>query len=116
MHAWESIQKTVDYIEENISRDIQIEELADCAALSLFYYQRLFARLVKKPVREYIKLRRLAYACKSLEATNNRIIDIALEYGFSSHETFTKAFKDAYHRCIRLCAKGAKISRKNHRR
>lgn len=73
-----------------------MEELAEIAALSLFYYQRLFARLVKKPVREYIKLRRLARACGTLRDKENRILDVALEYGFQSHETFTRAFKDTY--------------------
>ena len=96
MHAWESIQKSVDYIEENLGTDIQIEELAELASLSLFYFQRLFARLVKRPVREYIKLRRLACACERLEYTTERILDIALDYGFNSHVTFTKAFKDVY--------------------
>jgi len=96
MHAWKSIQKAVDYIEENLGNEIQVEELADIASLSLFYFQRLFARLVKKPVREYIKLRRLACAVKSLENQENRILDIALDNGFNSHETFTKAFKNAY--------------------
>lgn len=57
----------------------------------------MFSRLVKKPVREYIKLRRLARASKALEYSDARIIDIALEYGFGSHEVFTRAFKDAYH-------------------
>ena len=66
MHAWEAIQKTLNHIEENIGEEIQIEELAEIAALSLFYFQRLFTRLVKKPVREYIKLRRLAIACETL--------------------------------------------------
>lgn len=96
MHAWESIQKTLNYIEENIGEEIKIEELAEISTLSLFYYQRLFARLVKKPVREYIKLRRLARACDALRDKQNRILDVALEYGFDSHETFTRAFKDAY--------------------
>jgi len=96
VHAWESIQKSVDYIEENLGSEIQIEELADIAALSVFYFQRLFTRLVKIPIREYIKLRRLARACKSLENKDNRILDIAIEYGFGSHATFTKAFKEAY--------------------
>lgn len=96
MHAWEAIQKTLNYIEEHIGEEIKIEELADIAALSLFYYQRLFARLVKKPVREYIKLRRLARACNDLRNKQNRILDVALDYGFSSHETFTRAFKDTY--------------------
>ena len=96
MHAWESIQKTLEYIEENIADDIQIEVLAGIAALSMFYYQRLFARLVKKPVREYIKLRRLARSCKSLENKDNHITDIATEFGFGSRETFSRAFKAVY--------------------
>ncbi len=96
MHAWEAIQKTLDYIEANISEEFDIERLAKESALSLFYYQRLFSRLVKKPVREYIKLRRLACACESLADKQRRIIDIALDCGFGSHETFTRAFKEAY--------------------
>lgn len=96
MHAWEAIQKTLDHIEEHIGAEIQIEELAEIAALSLFYYQRLFARLVKRPVREYIKLRQLARACGALRDKDNRILDVAVAYGFSSHETFTRAFKETY--------------------
>jgi AraC family transcriptional regulator len=96
MHAWEAIQKTLNHIEEQIGEEIKIEELAEIAALSLFYYQRLFARLVKKPVREYIKLRRLAKSCGVLSNKQSRIIDVAVDYGFSSHETFTRAFKDTY--------------------
>ncbi|GAA0800091.1 helix-turn-helix domain-containing protein [Faecalicatena orotica] len=96
MYAWEAIQKTLDYIETNISEEFEIEWLANEAALSLFYYQRLFSRLVRKPVREYIKLRRLARACQSLESKKTRILDIALDCGFKNHETFTRAFKEAY--------------------
>jgi AraC family transcriptional regulator len=96
MHAWESIQKTVDYIEDNIGDEIAIERLADIAALSPFYYQSLFSRLVKKPVREYIKLRRLARACNKLRDNGNRILDVAVDFGFGGHETFTRAFKAAY--------------------
>jgi len=96
MHAWESIQKTLDYIEENIADEIHIEKLAKIAALSVFYYQRLFTRLVKKTIREYIKLRRLAIACKSLENEDIHITDIAARYGFGSRETFSRAFKEAY--------------------
>ena len=86
----------MEYIEENISNEVQMETLADIAALSMFYYQRLFARLVKKPVREYIKLRRLALAYKSLENKANHITDIAIQYGFGSRETFSRAFKATY--------------------
>jgi len=96
IHAWESIQKVIDYIEDNLYEEIAIDELADIAALSQFYFQRLFARLVKKPVREYIKLRRLAGATASLVSKESRVIDIATEYGFGSRETFSRAFKETY--------------------
>ncbi|RDU24960.1 AraC family transcriptional regulator [Anaerosacchariphilus polymeriproducens] len=96
MHAWEQIQITVDYIEEHLSENIKINDLAKMASLSQFYYQRLFSRLVKKPVNEYIKLRRLAKASEALQTENKRILDIALDYGFTSHESFTRSFKDAF--------------------
>ena len=80
MHAWEQIQKTVDYIEEHISEEIKIENLAKLASLSQFYYQRLFSRLVKKPVYEYVKLRRLAKASDALLDKRKRILDIALDF------------------------------------
>lgn len=48
MHAWEQIQKTIEFIEEHLNTELKIESLANMAALSPFYYQRLFSRLVKK--------------------------------------------------------------------
>lgn len=96
MHAWESIQRVVDYIETDTKKDFRIEELADIACLSPFYFQRLFSRLVKSKVFEYIKLRRLAGASEALMNKENRILDIALDYGFCSHETFTRNFKEVY--------------------
>ena len=47
MHAWEQIQMTLDYIDEHLSETIEIKKLAEMTALSPFYYQRLFSRLVK---------------------------------------------------------------------
>lgn len=96
MQAWEQIQITVDYIEEHISEEIKIEDLAKTAALSQFYFQRLFSQLVKKPVNEYIRLRRLSRATEALREKNKRILDIALDCGFSSHENFTRTFKNAF--------------------
>lgn len=97
MYTWETIDKTLDYIEEHLTEEIKTETLAEMANLSLFYYQRIFKRLVKKPVQEYIKLRRLALALRSLKQTGSRIIDTAITYGFSDHANFTRAFKETYH-------------------
>ena len=52
---------------------------------------------VKKSVQEYIKLRRLAMVIAELNNSEERILDIALKYGFSDHANFTRAFKEVYH-------------------
>jgi AraC family transcriptional regulator len=96
MQAWESIQETLTWIEGHLPDRVEITELAALAHLSPFYYQRLFSRLVGKPVMEYTKLRRLARAADRLAKEQKRILDLALEYGFENHETFTRAFKEAY--------------------
>jgi len=96
MHAWEQIQLTLDFIEDHLGEEINIESLAKMAALSPFYYQRLFSRLVKKPVAEYMRLRRMAKATEVLLQKDQRILDIALELGFSSHEHFSRTFKDTF--------------------
>lgn len=96
MHAWEAIQKSLDYIEDNFSEDIKLETLSNVAALSPYYFQRLFSRLVKKPVNEYVKLRRLAKASEDLKNKKKHIFDIALDCGFFDHANFTRAFKETY--------------------
>jgi len=96
MQAWEAIQKSLDSIEEHLADEIDIASLAKDAALSPYYFQRLFSQLIGKPVGEYIKLRRLAKASRLLETTSERILDIALDHGFSDHANFTRAFRNAY--------------------
>ena len=96
MHAWEQIQQTIEFMEYHLDEEIDIENLAKMASLSPFYYQRLFSRLVKKPVAEYIKLRRMAKATEAVLQRDRRILDIALDLGFSSHEHFSRTFKDTF--------------------
>jgi len=93
MQAWEAIQRVVDVIETD---DLSIEELAGVACLSPFYFQRLFARLVGRPAGEYARLRKLARASELLTDTDMRILDIAMQFGFSDHANFTRAFREAY--------------------
>lgn len=96
MHAWKQIQQTIEYIDEHLDEEINIDRLAKLASLSQFYYQRLFRRLVKKPVAEYVKLRRMAKATEALTQKDQRILNVALDLGFSSHEHFTRTFKDTF--------------------
>lgn len=96
MHAWEQIQLAVDELEKHLGEALDIEALAKKAQLSPFYFQRLFKRLVKKPVAEYVKLRRLAIATDMLRQTNQRILDIAVTLGFATHEHFSRTFKESF--------------------
>ena len=76
MHAWEAIQRSVDYVEEHLQENIRAEDLAEMVGVSPFYFQRLFKRLVNKPLQEYIKLRRLAKSIEALNTENQRILDV----------------------------------------
>ena len=96
MHSWEAIEQSLTFIEEHLAEEISAEELANTVGLSPFYFQRLFKRLVNKSVQEYVKLRRLAKVIENLGDSEQRILDVALDYGFSSHANFTRAFKETY--------------------
>ena len=96
MVAYKEIQNTLQYIEEHIVEPLDIKALAAKAHLSPYYFQRLFTRLVGRPIAEYQKQRRLALTIKPLKTTDARIVDIALQFGFGNHETYTRAFKAAF--------------------
>ena len=96
MQAWEAIQKTLDYMEEHYEEELTIEQLSTIAHLSKFYYQRLFHRLTGYTLSEYLRSVRLKMAAGLLKADNGKIMDIAMQCGFSSHSTLTRAFRQCY--------------------
>jgi AraC family transcriptional regulator len=89
------IQNSIDYIEEHLQEGITVDKLARIAGFSPYHYYRVFNAYVGIPIVEYIRRRRLAYAAAEL-ACGKRIIDIAMDYGFDTHNGFTKAFRKAY--------------------
>lgn len=89
----EGIQKSIDYIESNLKEKILLEDLAKQAFLSKYYYHRVFHSLVGEPVMEYVRKRRLTEAAKELVESNEKIVDVALKYQFSSQEAFARSFK-----------------------
>lgn len=96
MQAWEAIQKTLDYMEEHYEEELTIEQLSTIAHLSRFYCQRLFYRLTGYTVSEYLRSVRLKMAAGLLKADSGKIMDIAMQCGFSSHSTLTRAFRQCY--------------------
>ena len=57
----EAIQKTLDYVDNNIKEDITAEELAEVAGYSVFHFYRLFQSAVGIPVMQYVLRRKLLY-------------------------------------------------------
>lgn len=88
----ESISKAICYIEDHITEELTIADIAKQAIISPYYFQKGFSMLCGFTVGEYIKKRRLTLAGSALVSTDRKIIDIALEYGYDSPESFTKAF------------------------
>lgn len=96
MYAWERIQDSLAYIESHLQEQLLMEELAEQAQLSVYYFQRVFQRFVHRPVKEYIRLRRLAKAAEMLKQREHTMLEIALLYGFESHSSFSRSFKQIY--------------------
>jgi AraC family transcriptional regulator len=90
------IKKSIEYIENNLNKKIELQELADKVFLSKYHFHRTFHAIVGEPVAEYIRKKRLMQAANELLNTEEKIIDIAFRYQFSSQEAFTKAFKKLY--------------------
>ena len=88
----EDISNAISYIEANITQELTINDIAKQAWVSPFYFQKGFAMLCGFTVGEYIRQRRLALAGIELISTDDKIIDIALKYGYESPDSFTKAF------------------------
>ena len=85
------IQKSLDYIEENLQAEITAAELAEMAHISLFHYYRLFQQATGLPVMQYILRRRLLHGIYAIKE-GSRKINAALLYGFDTYAGFYKAF------------------------
>ncbi len=104
-----SFQHSIDYIEENLTEPADISKIAAQMNLSPFYYQKIFSIVCGITPGEYIRLRRLSLAGIELLSSDEKIIDIALKYGYDTPEGFTRAFTKFH--CVSPSAvrKGAPI-------
>ena len=85
------IQKSIDYIEDNLKTDITAKELSEMAGFSMFHYYRLFQSAVGFPVMQYITRRRLLNALYDMHCGEKMVV-VALDYGFETQAGFYKAF------------------------
>ena len=99
------IGDSIQYIEDHITEDVTADDAAKAVGVSPFYFQKGFAMLCGFSVAEYIRNRRLALAGNDLLISDDKIIDIAMKYGYDSPDSFTKALQDFTVFRLHLCAK-----------
>lgn len=86
------IENALRYIEKNLSGELTVDRIAEKVNISPFYFQKGFSMLCGYSVGEYIRMRRLSVAGSELVTSDNKVIDLALKYGYDSPDSFTKAF------------------------
>ncbi|MBR4163176.1 MAG: AraC family transcriptional regulator [Solobacterium sp.] len=86
------IRTAIDYVEEHLTDSISAQDVADQVYLSPFFLQKGFSLMTGYGIGEYIRNRRLYLAALDLKQTDDKVIDIALRYGYETPESFTKAF------------------------
>ena len=86
------VQHAIDYMEMHMTEELKMEEIAAESFSSTYHFQRVFSILCGYTVGEYIRSRRLTLAGKELQETSEKVIDIALKYGYDSPDSFARAF------------------------
>lgn len=101
MENWsQSIQQMIDIIDRCIRQQedeaLTLRALSAALGYSESYVSRMFRALSGMSLRDYLRFRHLAFALRDVRDTSDSLLEIAVRYGFSSHEAFTRAFRAAY--------------------
>lgn len=88
----ERLNSAIAHIEENLTNEIDYEQLGRIAACSSYHFQRMFAYMAGIPLSEYIRRRRMSLAAVDLR-NGEKIIDVAHKYRYSSPTAFNRAFQ-----------------------
>ncbi|MDD3766187.1 MAG: AraC family transcriptional regulator [Eubacteriales bacterium] len=99
MNSWEKInavQRMQDFIEENLNAPITLYMLSKAAGYSPWHSARIFKELTGKTPFEYIRYLRLSGAAVALQREKVKIVDVAFDFVFDSHEGFTRAFSKQF--------------------
>lgn len=93
MTYYDRIQNSIDFIENNLTAEIEIKQIAKEALMSIATLYRMFFAMSGFTVKQYTRQRRVSEAVIKIKESENTILDIAVEYGFSSHSAFAKTTK-----------------------
>lgn len=89
----ERLNAAVNYIEENLTDTVDLEVISKIACCSTYHFQRMFAYMADVPLSEYIRRRKMSLAAAELQTGQEKVIDIALKYGYESPTAFNRAFR-----------------------
>ncbi len=94
MEWLDRLNEALRYIEDNMTSDIDIEKLARITCCSSYHFMRMFPYVTGVTLAEYIRRRRLTIAAYDLQQNGgDKVIDLALKYGYDSPDAFTRAFQ-----------------------
>ena len=92
----ERLNGAINYIEEHLGEEINLNEASKIACCSKYHFQRMFAYMADIPLSEYMRRRRMSLAAVDLQSGDNKVIDVALKYGYDSPTAFNRAFKNIH--------------------
>lgn len=90
------LNEALAYIEENLDGKISYNQAAKIACCSTYHFQRMFSYIADVPLAEYIRRRRITLAAFDLQSSKEKVIDIALKYGYDSPTSFNRAFQNVH--------------------
>ena len=90
------IKNALEYIDNHLDEDMSLEAIAEKFNFSPYYFHRIFSAIVGKTLAVHIRDRRLLLACIQLSASDRSVLDIGLEGGYGSAQSFSRAFKGAF--------------------
>ena len=90
------MNRVVEHIEEHLALPLPYESLSRIVGCSVYEFSRIFSFMAGMSVSEYIRRRRLSQAVFDIQSSDEKIIDIALKYGYESPTTFARAFKELH--------------------
>lgn len=90
------INRVIDYLHGNLDRQVKLEELAKVACFSEFHFHRIFSAVSGETLNNFTNRLRLEKAARLLRYSGQSLTDIALNCGFSSSSTFSRAFRSGY--------------------
>lgn len=91
-HSFAIFVTALEYIEANICENMSQEQIAAACYISLSSLQKLWKYCTHYSLKEYISKRKLTLAGRDLLMEDSSVLDVAMKYGYNSHEVFTRAF------------------------